>query len=94
MLKAVIRWLWPRDPVPTLPGPSVTKEYVDQRIAEFEKSFEWTLDEWYTKFSTLHARAEKATQRARKKEGQQQPELVMPNGDRPSVLHHRKPWSV
>lgn len=93
MLKALIRWLWPPEPQRTLPGPSVTKEWVEERLAQFEKETTWTLDEWYTKFSTLHARAEKATQRARKK-GEHPLELAAPNGDRPSVLAHRRPWSV
>lgn len=74
-------------------GPLERREFA-ARLEEFEKRTQWVLDEWYEKFSTLHARSAKQVKRA------QQEIPVPPNGtsassaERPSALSYRKPWSV
>lgn len=97
MLKALWRKLWPQDAVTTQPvtHPSVqdwvSRAEFDAAIQKLEQRIEWDLSEWYDKFSTLHARTAKRQQRAHQQNGksvEQEPQEV-----RPSVLHHRKPWS-
>lgn len=66
MLKALVRWLWPQEAAPTRKGHStsyLTSEELEERLGEFSKQHEWLLNEWYEKFSTLHARLAKRAQR-------------------------------
>lgn len=96
MLKALIRWLWPPEPPRTqlsVPPDIVTKAQLDEAMKVFQQQTEWMMDEWYEKFSTLHARAEKRVNRDRQNNGKAAvaPE---PPPERPSVLLFRKPWSV
>jgi BMFP domain-containing protein YqiC len=96
MLKALARYILRQEPEKTQPQrtasvvDSVSREEFDAAIQKLEQRIEWDLSEWYDKFSTLHARTAKRSQRAQ----QAQPELPMEPTPRPSVLNYRKPWSV
>lgn len=96
MLKALIRWLWPQEPQKTLVGlipDHVTHEELEERLKKFQQQTEWMMDEWYEKFSTLHARAEKRVNRDRK--NREEPPARPDQLNQPlSVLSFRKPWSV
>lgn len=101
MLKALARWILRAEPVQTLNGHTtnyVSREELQKALHDFEQRTEWELGEWYDKFSTLHARAEKRVNREARKQGRAP---GAPNGhaepvesERPSVLALRKPWSV
>lgn len=87
----------------TAPGPSsrfVTREELQDELKSFTRETQWLLDEAYEKFSTLHARAEKAVQRRRAKEGESQiladgrPRVSDESLPRPSVPHYRRVGSV
>jgi len=96
MLKALARYILREEPVKTQQLPtalsvnSVSREEFDAAIQKLEQRIEWDLSEWYDKFSTLHARTAKRSQRAK----QEQPEIQDEPEARPSVLQYRKPWSV
>lgn len=70
----------------------VTAEQLEERLAKFAKAQEWEMDEWYEKFSTLHARLAKRQQRQRKQEEQEEFELE--EEPAPSVVHLRRLGSV
>jgi len=101
MLKALARWILRGEAIPTHHGHTtncVSREELQKALDDFEKRTEWELGEWYDKFSTLHARAEKRVNREARKQGRAP---GAPNGHaeevespRPSVLALRKPWSV
>lgn len=96
MLKALVRWLWPREAPPTSPGHSpgfVTHAELDAIIAKFEQRTEFELGEWFDKFSALHARTEKRVQRDRTNKGNGTVQVEEPPRAT-SVLAYRKPWSV
>ena len=105
MLKAWIRRFLSLDAPPTLPGriPQwVTRDELDERLDAERKRSEWELNEWYEKFSTLHARLTKRVQRASHSDGAavaaspNEPEGERSRDTRPlpSALTYRKPWSV
>jgi len=96
MLKALIRWLWPQEAPQTLVGripDHVSHQELEERLKTFQQQTEWMMDEWYEKFSTLHARAEKRVNRDRKNQEQPAPRPDQLNQPL-SVLSFRKPWSV
>lgn len=96
MLKALVRWLWPQEPPQTLVGlipDHVTHQELEERLKGFQQQTEWMMDEWYEKFSTLHARAEKRVNRDKANRGEQLPRPDLKNQPM-SVLAYRKPWSV
>lgn len=96
MLKALVRWLWPPEASRTQPPPSpdfITRAQLDEAMKVFQQQTEWMMDEWYEKFSTLHARAEKRVNRDRQNNGKSAVQVEQPP-ERPSVLLFRKPWSV
>lgn len=96
MLKALARYILREEPEKTQPrqpqvvGNYVSREEFDAAIQRLEQRIEWDLSEWYDKFSTLHARTAKRSQRAKQEELELPPEPEK----RPSVLDYRKPWSV
>jgi len=101
MLKALARYILREERVPTQHGHTancVSREELQKALDDFEKRTEWELGEWYDKFSTLHARAEKRVNREARKNGaaspgsQRAPQVE--DDPRPSVLALRKPWSV
>jgi len=101
MLKALARYILRGEATPTHHGHNtnyVSREELEKALHDFEQRTEWELGEWYDKFSTLHARAEKRVNREARKQGRAP---GAPNGHaaeeespRPSVLALRKPWSV
>lgn len=96
MLKALVRWLWPPEAPRTLDRPTeryVTPEQLAEELKKFEQQTEWMMDEWYEKFSTLHARAEKRVNRD-KQNRRQAGEAVEQAPGRVSALQFRKPWSA
>ena len=96
MLRALWRWLWPREAPQTATGPSlnyVTREELDLVIAKFEQRQEFELGEWFDKFSALHARTEKRVNRDRARQNNNSAPTDEPL-DRPSVLALRRPWSA
>jgi len=101
MLKALARWILREEAPQTEAGHNrncVSQEQLELALEKFEQRTEWELNEWYDKFSTLHARAEKRVTRDARKNGAAQPgsqRAPQPEDDpRPSVLALRKPWSV
>lgn len=73
----------------------VTLALLEERLSEHTKRAEWLLDEWYEKFSTLHARLAKRQQRA-KKEQEEEPILSLEDGRKHprSALPYRRLGSV
>jgi hypothetical protein len=69
----------------------VTRDELDEAIAEATKemTFEW--NEWYEKFDKLHMRLSK---REKRKQVNPDQEELEPLGDRPSVLNFRRIGSV
>lgn len=101
MLKALARWILRNEAVPTHNGHNhncVSREELQKALDDFEKRTEWELGEWYDKFSTLHARAEKRVNREARKNGRHPGVATVTSepvrDERPSVLALRKPWSV
>ena len=101
MLKALARYILRGEASQTEARPNnnyVSQEQLELALEKFEQRTEWELNEWYDKFSTLHARAEKRVNRDARKNGaaspgsQRAPQVE--DDPRPSVLALRKPWSV
>jgi len=102
MLKAFITWLWPQDALKTHIEPVkarddwMTRAEFEAAIQKMEQRMEWEMSEWYDKFSTLHARTAKRSQRERQGgngngAADHEPAVAGPT----SILHlRRKPWSV
>ena len=65
----------------------VTHEQLDQKLSQEAKKWEWLLDEWHEKFSTLHARLAKRTKTHQQ---QQQVEQEQPDIPRLSAAHLRR----
>jgi len=99
VLKALARWILRKDAVSAPEGPKsrfITPEDLHSELQKLEKRVEWEMDEWYDKFSALHARAEKRHQRENKKNGNGTGHDTAVIGEQPrrvSVLANRKPWS-
>jgi len=96
MLKAFLRWLWPPEAQQTLDrltAQYVTTAELEDRLKQFEKETEWMMDEWYEKFSTLHARAEKRVNRDKKNRAERG-EVVEEEPQRVSALMFRRPGSA
>lgn len=74
--------------------PFVTREELDEAIAEATKELNFEWNEWYEKFDKLHLRLAKRAKRAEKHEETDQEELGFDAGERPSVLHFRRMGSV
>ena len=72
----------------------VTREELDEAIAEATKELNFEWNEWYEKFDKLHLRLAKRAKRAEKQEEPDQEELGFDAGERPSVLHFRRMGSV
>lgn len=72
----------------------VTRQELDERLEAVAKESQWLLDEWYDKFSTLHARTEKRAQRRKEPPPPQLSNGLDSGDERPSVLKYRRPWSV
>ena len=101
MLKAFIRWLWPQDAVKRNEDTAeryITRAEFDRELEAFRKEADWLFDEWHTKFSTLHARLTKATQRRKLDTTAESPSPTDGSGEGPpplpSALAFRRPWSV
>jgi len=96
MLKALVRWLWPPEASRTQNDPApryVTHDQLDEALAKFSKQTEWMMDEWYEKFSTLHARAEKRVNRDKKNRAERG-EVVEEEPQRVTALMFRRPGSA
>jgi len=97
VLKAFVRWLWPRDPEATRKRreePGVTREDVIEMIEEASKQLNYEWNEWYEKFDKLHLRLAKRAARAdadNRGAGGRLPEVAGPS---PSALHFRRTGSV
>jgi len=91
MLKALWRWLWPKEAEPTQKGRKqdyVTPEQLELAIEESTKELQYEWNEWYEKFNTLHLRLSKREKRNRNSNPveQEQREEETP----PSVLTFRR----
>lgn len=68
----------------------VTREELEERLSEELEKFDWKREEWHEKFTTLHARLAKRTQRkAEPVEGDQ-----LEIEEVPSIVHRRRLGSV
>lgn len=72
----------------------VTREELDEAIAEATKELNFEWNEWYEKFDKLHLRLAKRAKRAEKQEEGDQEELGFDAGERPSALQFRRLGSV
>ena len=65
---------------------AVTQEQLELFKKDIDQRTEWVLNEWYEKFSTLHARLSKRASRA----ASAPPPPGEPVNDQPSVLQFRR----
>ncbi len=72
--------------VPRLLEDAVTQEQLELFKKDIDQRTEWVLNEWYEKFSTLHARLSKRASRA----AGAPPPPAEPVNDQPSVLQFRR----
>lgn len=72
----------------------VTREELEEAIAEATKELNFEWNEWYEKFDKLHLRLAKRAKRAEKVQEEDQEELGFDAGERPSVLQYRRLGSV
>jgi len=72
----------------------VTREEMDEAIAENSKQLEFEWNEWYEKFDKLHLRLSKRAKRAAQGGEQEVEQPSLDVGDRPSVLQFRRIGSV
>jgi len=68
------------------PEDAVTQEQLELFKKDIDQRTEWVLNEWYEKFSTLHARLSKRASRA----ANAPPPPGEPVNDQPSVLQFRR----
>jgi len=101
VLKAFWDWLWPKEPTRTqgvvvpVQQDWVSRAEYDAAIQKLEQRVDWELSEWYDKFSTLHARAAKRSQRQDGGNSGVATVTSEPADGPASILHdRRKPWSV
>ncbi len=90
MLKALWRYLWPKDTESQQKVRRehyVTDEQLELALQKFSKEQEFEMNEWYDKFSTLHARL---TKRDKRKATPVEQEQLEDEEFRPSVIHLRR----
>jgi len=71
-----------------------TPEQVEEIVQEGLKAFEFEMNEWHEKFSTLHARLSKRVKREAQGQTNGAAERAAETEPLPSVLNYRRPWSV
>lgn len=81
MLKALWRYLWPLEAEKPQSGQReryVTDEQLELALEKFSRNQEYELNEWYEKFSTLHARLSKRDKRKATAVEQEEQDIVEP----------------
>jgi hypothetical protein len=90
MLKAFIRWLWPKDAEKTQSVRQeryVTPEQLELALEKHAREQEFEMNEWYDKFNTLHLRL---TKREKRKATAVEQEQLEDEQSAPSIIHLRR----
>jgi rubrerythrin len=103
VLKAVVRWLWPKDATPQparREDPGISREQLDAALEEHMRDITYEWNEMYEKFEKLHLRLAKRADREAKKQQRtagvagNDEERYTEGAERVSILSHRRLGSI